>query len=373
MRYLSLLFVGACLSACHTPPASKQTPQDVRLSAVSMYERDSVLLVVKQGKGNQKEADKLFLQAIDTYRNKKKVASSIILFRQSILQQPQAKTYYEMGNALMDGDDLSQAVKAFTMAEAMDYKPLYKVLYNQACAWSRLNNLEKAKYYLVSAIEFGYSNLKNIYNDPDLAFVRQQHYSFKQMITDAYSGATDPDKLEWHMFAREFHPLELPVVLDMKYDANLTDGQYIPYDYERYIAEMRDVAFSRDVGRFFYYVGLVKSTDSVKTLVYAAKDEVGDEQSPAVYYLASYGITGKLIDKMQIGGHEKYTDPFKVATIQQNGDIQVGRFNFVYEKDPEVNGYEDNKILETKELEKEYYTLSVDGHFVKQTALLGLR
>ncbi|WP_217605276.1 hypothetical protein [Chitinophaga sp. GbtcB8] len=374
MRYLSLLLLSAVFTACHqTAIHTAANNSAIHLQLSSLYNRDTVKLVLKESAVKHKEADKIFLQAIDTYRNKKNPAASITLFKNSILLQPQAKAYYELGNALLDSNEPLEATNAYTIAELLDYTPLHKVLYNQACAYSRLGHNEKAKYYLVSAIEFGYSNLKNIFNDPDLKNIRDHEgWDFRHIIINAFGGATDPEKLQWNLFCREFEVLDLPVVLDKEYAHNLKD-RYIAYDFERYIPEMRDEKFSREVGNEFYYVGLVKSTDSVRTLIYASREELGDSEADPLYYICSYTTTGNLIQKMLIGGREKLEEPYRIPTIQPNGDVQVTQFKMQYEKDPYRAGFEDNKIIEMKELDKEYYVLEAGGHFAKQPALLGMR
>lgn len=374
MRYLSLLLLSAGLAACHqTATNTAVNNSAIHLQLSSLYNRDTVKLVLKESAVKHKEADKIFLQAIDTYRNKKNPAGSITLFKSSILLQPQAKAYYELGNALMDIKEPLEATNAYTIAEQLDYTPLHKVLYNQACAYAQLGYREKARYYLVSAIEFGYSNLKNILNDPDLKNIRENNEpNFRHIVISAFGGATDPEKLQWNLFCREFEVLDLPVVLDRKYADKLKD-QYIAYDFERYIPEMRDNEFSREVGSVFYAIGLVKNTDSVRTLIYASREELGDSEADPLYYLCSYTNHGRLIQKMLIGGRGTLDEPYRIPTIQPNGDVQVALFKMVYEKDPYEAGFEDNKIIEMKELDKEYYTLGADGHFAKQPALLGMR
>jgi len=374
MRYLSLLLLSAGLAACHqTTTHTAVNNSAIHLQLSSLYNRDTVKLVLKESAVKHKEADKIFLQAIDTYRNKKNPAGSITLFKSSILLQPQAKAYYELGNALMDIKEPLEATNAYTIAEQLDYTPLHKVLYNQACAYALLGYREKARYYLVSAIEFGYSNLKNIFNDPDLKNIRDhEEWDFRHTVISAFGGATDPEKLQWNLFCREFEVLDLPIVLDKEYAVTLRD-HYISYDFERYIPEMRDEKFSREVGNEFYHVGLVKSTDSVRTIIYASREELGDSEADPLYYICSYTSNGKLIQKMLIGGREKLDEPYRIPTIKANGDVQVAWFKMQYEKDPYQAGFENNKIVEMKELNKEYYVLEADGHFAKQPALLGMR
>ena len=379
MRYLSLFALAALLTACHDAEktATATTPA-IQLSENSMFVKDSVMLAARENNGPNKKADKLFMKAIDTYRNDKKPGASIDYFKKSILLQPQAKAYFEMGNALMDMGKNKEALQSFQLAEALNYKPLSKVLYNTACVWSKLNETDSSIYYVVSAIEFGYANTNNIFNDPDLRNAHAE-YNFALQVKKALAGSSDPDKLQWNLFSHELPQLELPVVMDLKYGNNQS-FQSIPFDYERFIAEMRTVMFSRETGVDFFYVGTVKSSDSVKTIVYASQDLMyeemdGDEHSsaPFTYYAASFTNHGKLIDKMQIGGRTKITDPIKVPTIQPNGDIDITLFQVTYEKNPEDSGYHNNKIKEQKEAGKEGYSIAQDGHFVAKNNALTMR
>lgn len=374
MRHLLLFVTTATLFACNgTSSGHKDNASNVKLTASSIYVEDSVIAAFHASEGKNKEADKLFQQAVDIYRNKKDPFKSLPLFKQSIIEQPQARAYYELGNAMGDANDPNEAIHAYEMADVLDYKPLNKLYYNMACAYSRVKDYTNAKRYLVSAIEFGYANIKNIYSDKDLDNVRQDgDWEFRELVKKAMAGSTDPDKMQWTIFSKEFAQVEFPLVLDMKYASHMTEDKIISYDNERYVPEMRDNQFSRDVGSEYYRVGLVKNGDSSRTLIYGVVDEIGGNSLP-VYYIVSFDMKGKLIDKLQIGGHQILKDPFKVPTITANHNIEIALFEISYEKNPDDAGYEDNKITEQKEVGKEYYAISADGHFVKKNGLLSMR
>lgn len=380
MRYVLVLAAAISLFACNTPtPSTKadaQHPGQGQFTAVisedQIFNKELILSTGLFKEGKNKISDKYFLKGVDAYRNKKNPGEGVKLFKQSIIEQPQARAYFELGNALADLNKLSDAASAYQIAEALDYKPTSKVLYNLACVYSRAEDERSARYYLISAIEFGYSNAKNIYEDKDLEYLRNNAYDFKSVVTAALSGATDPDKLQWNLFWHEFKPVSYPLVLDEKYGSKLGED-YISYEYERFVAEMRDNSrFSRDVGFEFYHVGLAKATDSIKTLIYAVKNVIMGGEAPPDYYIVSFDHVGKLIDKLQIGGHKKLSEPFRVATLKQNGDIEVGLFKQVYKKNPEEEGYEDNEVVDVQFLEKQFYSISDDGHFVKKDNLLGM-
>ncbi|PWV53795.1 tetratricopeptide repeat protein [Chitinophaga sp. S165] len=382
MRYAILLVAGVTLFACNAPTNSttktgQTTAEKGQLTAViledQIFDKDVILNAGSIKEGKNKVSDKYFLDGVDLYRNKKKPEEAIKLFKKSILEQPQARAYFELGNALADIDSLKNAASAYEIADALDYKPTSKVLYNLACVYSRAADETLARYYLISAIEFGYSNVKNIYEDKDLSYVRNNMYDFKRTVAAAMSGATDPDKLQWNLFWHEFEPVSYPLVLDEKYGEKLGED-YISYEYERFVAEMRQTEqFSRDVGSEFYHVGLAKANDSVKTLIYAVKNVIIDDRISPEYYIVSFDHVGKLIDKLLIGGHEKIADPVRVATLTQNGNIEIGFFKHIFKKNPEDFGYSGNELLDVQFLEKQLYSITDDGHFVRKDDLLGMR
>ncbi len=125
----------------------------------------------------------------------------------------------------------------------LGYKPLSKLLYNTACVYAKHNEEDSAFHYLVSAIEFGYTNTDQIYKDKDLASLRAMRWRFDNEVTTALSGASDPDRLLWKLFSRGFRPLELPVVFDVKYSEDKI-FEDVTYDFEKFISEMRNAKFS---------------------------------------------------------------------------------------------------------------------------------
>lgn len=380
MRYLSLFALAVVLGACH--PQGSNTAQNrsgITLTENNYLNLDTAMMVFKGTTGTNPAADKKFLAAIDKYRNKKDPRGALSFFKASILLQPQAKAYYEMGNALLDLDKPGEALSAYAVAEAMNYKPLYRVFFNMGCAYAHLNKGDSAAEYVITAIEFGYPNVKNIMKDPDLLRMNPSAQGYFQWkVGEVLTRGVDPEKMEWAQFTHDMPVMELPTTLDMKYGVS-HELPTISFEYERYVAEMRTVEFSRETGEDFLAVGTVRNTDSVRTLVYASHEvfdaEDGSEVSaiPFTYYIASYNQTGKLIDKMLIGGREKLSDPFKVATIQANGDFDITSFDLVYEKKVEDSGYANNKLKEQKELNKASYSLGQDGHFVPRNGALTMR
>lgn len=367
MRYISLSIIALSLLSCdqQSKPV-KQNPEE-QLTETTMYDTKRVRSYLAGTEDQHKGADKIFLEAIDVYRNQKNPGASIALFKKSILLWPQGKAYYELGNAFLDlrGMKLLEAVEAYRLAHMLDYKPVSKLLYNTACAYALLNNHDSAFHYLVSAIEFGYTNTEHIYRDKDLASLREESYAFEAHITAALSGASDPDKLMWTQFTREFGNTEFPLVLDAKFVKKIED-KTISFEFERFIPEMRDLKFSRDVGRLFFYAGKIREGNDYKTLLYAVRDVMLDMDAPPYYYLVSYNNSGKLIDKVMIAGRQKLDEDFRVATLRENGEVEVHLFNIKYAQDPAINGFENNEMIIQQETGIEYYAILDDGKIQKK-------
>ncbi|NIG52333.1 hypothetical protein [Chitinophaga sp. Cy-1792] len=369
MRFIPLAALAVCLYACNDKTGSST----YRLTETAIFNTDSVHAALTGKEAKNSEAEKKFLAALDMYRNKKSAVQSIPLFYESILKQPQAKAYYELGNALIDAAKFPEAVQAYEVAEYLDYKPMYKLLYNKACAYSKQKKNDEAMENLISAIEFGYSNLNNIMKDPDLEYVRSMRDDFREVVRLALSGATDPDKLQWISFYREFKTAQMPLTLDKSYAAKLND-YYIPYDFENYVSEMKGAQFSRETGSTFYYVGIVKSDSAYKTLVYAINDKELDNYQWPYYMLASYNSSGKLIEKMLVAGQAKDEDPYRVAVFNANGEFNIRQYEIEYEKNPKEEGFNNNKEVKSTVVATDYYSIGADGHFIhKQNEPLASR
>ncbi|MBV7528770.1 hypothetical protein [Chitinophaga sp. sic0106] len=367
MRYIPLIALVALLAACDGKSAKeKKLAADFQFTAAVLYNEDSVKLAAKLLDDNKVAAEKKFLEAVDVYRNKKQYREGADLFKASLLLQPQAKTYYELGNALLDAEKNLEAIDAYSMAEALNYKPLHKLLYNKACAYAKSDSTQRSLEQLVAAIEFGYTNMDNIMKDRDLASLRENAYNFNAKVHEAFSGIGDADKLQWNMFLRDFKPMELPVTFDKTFISN-KELTGIPYDYERYVSEMRNVKFERETGSLYYYVGLIRKDTAYKTLCYAVDDKALEDYKWPYYLLVSYDNKGKLIDKLLVGGQKLDENPYRVGEVNGNGEITVTDFEITYEKPVSETRFNENKELESKELNKEYYTIAADGHFVKKS------
>lgn len=384
MRHLLLLFSAIILFACNNndKPSNATVTATIHLNPNTLYNTDSIKAVLANvNSGMQANAKKKFLEAIDLYKNKKQVAQSIDIFKASLIICPSEKTYFELGSALADNKNFDEALKGLQVAEQMDYSPLANVLYKKAVVYASMPNVgmcadgyiktndSLAVHLMVVALQTGYSKPMDFLHDKAFDSLRfNTDWYFKNAYQTAMSGNKDPEKLAWDNYKNEFKDLSLPLAINTVWIYQQNYENAIGYDYEKFVPEMRNGKFSREVENEYFYVGRVKEDSVFTALLYAGKNmwlTDGRGYSPVYFYLVTYSPQGKIIDKMQVGGQKTFTDNFKDLMVKQNLTMEIKEFKNMYEKDPVKDGYENNKVIKSNLLATSYYRINAKGKFEK--------
>lgn len=371
--FYSLVFVSV-LGSCGNPaaPDSDAKPGDVsvvdeslpiKLSAADLFNGEKVRLFLFQNPKANKESDKLFLNALDEFKNKKNLQAASEGFKASIKEYPNSRSYYELGNVYMEMKNYQGALDAYSLAEKLGYEPFSKVMFNVACAYSQLKNFQMSADYLQFAIQAGYVNIDNIEKDADLANLREEEpHLFKKNMELALSGVSDIENLYWLQFKRNFVQATFPINMNMEQGKVIYDDENrISYDFERFVAEMRNERFSREVSKSFYNFVQVTEAKNYVALIYVVKDEFNGDMSPLTYRLVTYTKTGKIIDKKEIAGREDYSAPLKMCTINKDLSFTITNYETTFEKNPDEEGYYDNPIVSKKKLDMEKYRIDASG------------
>ena len=317
----------------------------LELNDSDIFENNKVQAYLQNEVKHLKEANRLILSGLDRYRNEKKLDSAEVYFRQAILKEPSAKAYFELGSLMMDKSRLDSALKAFEMAEKLNYEPFSKILYNKACIYSLQDKNELSSQYIEYAIQAGYSNLKHINSDSDLENVRDTYY-FERAIKKGLNGVSDTENLYWLKFKNQFSKRTVPDKLIEKYSyEELELFGNVSYEYEKYVSEMRDEMFSREVGKMFYHYSLPYETEKYVAVIYIVKDEFMGENAPQIYRLATFTHEGKLIDKKVISGMGNLEGPLKKGIVLESGVVEISSFEIEYEKSTHEHGYYNNPIV----------------------------
>ncbi|MDG1331157.1 MAG: tetratricopeptide repeat protein [Crocinitomicaceae bacterium] len=361
-----LLLITSCGEPGEVINTIKQQKRiDVELAESDLFETTKIFAFLENEVKFIEESNKLYLNGVDAFKNKKNLDSADYYLRKSILKEPSGKAYYELGNVFMDKKKYDEALNAYDLAENLDFQPVSKILYNKSCLYSLQKNVEMSGQYLEYALQAGYNNLDHIDKDEDLAELRKSRL-FKPAIEKGVRGMSNSKNLFWLQFKKLFPKYPFPHTIESQLDEKvMAEKQYISYDFEKYISEMRDEKYSREVSKGFYHYAQMYETDKYVAVVYIVKEEFMGESAPLLYRMATFTHEGKLIDKKRIGGKEYLRDDLWSTTFNKDKTIDVSILKPTYEKDPDDEGYYENKIVSTEEVGKLKYKLSGSGMIVK--------
>lgn len=363
LTILSLLFVVSCGDPAenHSKNSSKTKANDIVLSESDIFNGVLIMKFLNNKTKFISEANNFFLNGINSFKNENDLDSAEFYLRKSIVNQPTARAYCELGNVLKLKSNFKKSIEAYKLAEQLDYAPFSNLLYNMSTVYAMDEQIDESAQYLEYAMQAGFNNLDKIEKDPDLKNLRDS-YQFREAVNRGVRGMSDPDKLFWLQFKKQFPKAQMPITLDWELKTeNIDQYEWISYDFEKYVSEMRDEEFSREVSKGFYYYANIIENDKYIGLIYLVKDEFLGDFAPITYRLATFTPTGKLIDKREIAGRSSLGDEVRLSTIKQNGAIDVQVIALEYEKDTEQEGYWDNPVKSTKSVGKEKYQIKSNG------------
>jgi len=232
---------------------------------------------------------------------------------------------------------------------------------------------ELSAKYLEYALQAGYTNIAHMQSDSDLSSLRGYANLFKGAVDKGLRGVSNADNLFWLNFTKLFPALGKPIKLKLQLSSEETQAlDYISYDYEKYISEMRDAKFARDVTSSYLYYANAYETDNFVALVYIVKDEWMGDAAPLRYKMATFTHEGKLIDKKVIAGStdSDLDGVYLQSTLKKDLTIAGELVRPQYQKDPDEHGYYDNKVLSYKKVGTQNFRITKAGKIVEEDVSL---
>lgn len=359
---VSILVLKSCGYPAEQIKKSLRTERmPVVLAKADIFKGNMVLAFLDNDEKYIQEANELFLKGLNSFRNQSDLDSADQYLTESILKEPSAKAYFELGNVYMDLKEYDNAISAYGVAEQLDYEPFSKILYNKSCIYSLEKKPEMAGQYLEYALQAGYINFEHIQKDKDLTELRKTHH-YQKAIDKGLRGMSNSENLFWLQFKKLFALTNVPLKLDPEMSSEMSKAlNYISYDYEKYISEMRDEKFSREVSKGFFYYAQPYENENFVAVVYIVKDEFMGDYAPLTYMMATYSHEGRLIDKQQIGGRSSLSKPILISTLYKDRKIKGELREPVYDKDPAEHGYYENKMISSKLVGMKSFEISKTG------------
>ncbi|HVF81353.1 MAG TPA: hypothetical protein VM884_05445 [Flavisolibacter sp.] len=360
MRILLAAVIALFLASCK----EQKAPVTITyLNREALFNKDSVRNFLSRVPDEQTDSSRaVFLKGIGLIKNNNKATEAIAAFKQSLAIYPTANAYYELGNAYLQTKKWRIALQSFDMAEAMNFTPLGNVLFGQASCFAEMDSTEKMYNYLTYAVQNGFVDRARILANPHFAKYKNDGMLLTS-YNEAMSGNGDPEEILWQGYTQDFKQASFPYKLDSGSYRKMGEPKIISYDYEKFVPEMRDNKFSRDVGSEYFYVAKVMQTELCSVVLYGCRsyEYIG---SPVFYFMASFDSKGKLIDKMIVSGAKTYDDNYKDFTAQSSNRFRIEEYKNTYEKSTDENGFENNKVISRTLVATHQYAIDANGRFV---------
>lgn len=364
----------------------------LHLTEGSLYDKELVYDVIFDSEEYDVDSLKnksrvLFLSGIDEYKNKKNTRKAIDLFKQSILVFPDAKTYYELGNALLDSKSLPtdgmdingldlvlESLEAYEVAEHLNFEPLFNIYYKKACANNMLytGTIKHEEHYLNrslsclrGAFRNGFSDTLMIKNDTRLRGITStEEYGEMLFNAQVQKEKGSPNAL-FELFKNAFpHSETASLEIDKnKVDMNAYDKS-ISYDFAPFIPEMENVDFGREVSHDYFYVAKVVETPVYTALVYRSMSFFGENMQPVHATLVTFDPQGEIISKKLIAC-ECSAEKVKEAKIENN-IITIHDYKRQWEQPIDKVDFEDNKIKSYELIATIKYKIEDSGKIVDE-------
>jgi hypothetical protein len=327
----------------------------------------------------QKKSRQLFLQAIDLYKNKKKPAEAVPLFKSSILVFPDAKSYYELGNALMETPSkkkLNEAISAYEVAERLGFQPASNVSYRLACA----NYMMYSKYAdekeknlrffsalgsLKDAFNSGFSDTIALKNDPRIGSIMGTP-EYEKMIGEIRVERSRKGSNSFFASFTNSFPLNSGARFEIsKEQVDMHDyGVSISYDFAPFIPEMQNTSFGREVSHDYFYVKRLAETPQYTAVVYSSVSFYGGNMQPVLTTLAIYDKEGKEKARKLISC-QCSAEKIKTVVIEDNV-IMVEDHRRIWDKPIDEVSFEDNTVKSYELLSKARYRIDETGEIVNE-------
>jgi hypothetical protein len=323
---------------------------------------------------------KLFLKGIDLYKNKKQADSSIPYFKQSILTYPDAKTYYELGNALMDGQAntrlnyidqaiIREADSAINVAQSFHFEPMSQLYYDKACIvyLLRFTDTDYAvpvDDYLEQAFADGFTDTTFLNNDKRInGFTKRNEYR-KLIAEQKARQVAGKGKSMFDTYIQSFPTVVQPFEITLD-KVNMKDySSDISYDFAKFIPEMGNTRFGRGVDNDYIYVAKVAQTPVYVAVIYFSINYYDEgEMQPILTKLVTYDTAGNIISS-RLFAYQYSMEKIRAGRIDNN-EITLQDYKRIWKYRIDSVSIEDNQVLRYEPLTKATFRLTESGKIEK--------
>lgn len=381
IQTIGAILLMIAVSACNNEKTEYVLKVKIRkLAEKEIYDKELVYDAIFDAEELNKDSlrrksSELFLKGMDLFKNKKKPSEGIRFLRSSILEFPDAKTYYELGNALStfkNKVDLTEAMAAYEIAEHLNFQPLSYVYLREATVSKMLADFEteeksyfheRALHYLARAFETGFNDTALIQSNPSLKPLTDEPYFKKIVLKTNQEEQSGPNGL-FRLFLASFPGNADQFSIQKDEVAMETNKSSINYEFASFIPEMESSGYGRDVTHDFFYVSKIKGNGNYNAILYSSISFTGQDMQPVYTTLATYDNSGKVISRKLVSCQ---CSAEKVKSFSyQNGSFELIDYKREWEKPITEVSFEENKVKRYQELQKASFRIDDNGRIINE-------
>lgn len=311
MKTKAWMLLFLLLGACGEPPKNYVLQVKwQKLNEADLYSNNMVYDVVFDAEEQQVDSlrllsRQLFLHGAEALKNKNQPNEAIRLLKESILVLPDAKAYYELGNALLQTKQgQAEAIKAYKVAEHLQFQPVSNIYYKMAVAYGELNQDKEeqekyyAQHYLQMAIRKGFADTVQLYKEPGLRQVVQSSEFESFLISQKTEQLKDKPDALFGLFRKTFPLVRQPFEIALEKVDMKDYSRSVSYDFAKFIPEMQNRSFGREVSHDFFYVAKVAEAPQYTALLYSSVSFFEEDMQPVLTKLVTFDNKGKEISSL---------------------------------------------------------------------------
>ena len=390
---ISVFFLPALIfTSCHGP--QKEYLLKVKLQKLStdgIYDKYLVSDVIFDATelntdSLETESRKLFLQGIDQYKNKKNPAAAVKLFISSILVFPEAKTYYELGNAVMasssDSAGMASALSAYEVAEFLHFQPISNVYLQEALANNAMISFVKTEgaknhlyWQVINNLNFafcnGFSDTASINKNPALSLIvadPEYQRNTKNALARQQKGG---ENSLFALFKKSFPAVSDAFEISVEKVDMSEYKESISYDFAQFIPEMENTSFGREVSHDYFYVAKVAETPQYTAIIYTSVNFYGGEMQPVNTSLVTYDASGNILSRRMISC-QCSAEKIKKCKIENNS-VVVEEYNRVWADPIDKVSFEENKVASNDLVSTARYRINDKGEIIDEDVPAGFK
>lgn len=313
----------------------------------------------------------LFLRGIDDFKNKKNPAAAVALFKNSILTLPDAKTYYELGNALLavakNDESLNEARRAYEVAEELNFAPLSMLYYKRAISYALMRSpeIEELSYSVRRAFEYGFSDTSLLRSEKSLAnFAASDR--FRDLLRDVATLQVKGQATGlFDLYKSSFPPVGDIFEILPEQAAMQDYKQSMSYDFVQFVPEMESSSFGRSVSNDFIFVARLMETPVYTALLYSSVVYFGEELQPVYTKLVTYDAKGAIISAKIFSG--QFSAERVKAGRFDKGRITVKEYKRIWSQPIDKVAFDQNSVKKYELQATAEFKIDASGRLIEES------